>query len=187
MFRSMSKTASAAGSLALAVTVAITGVTITSAPAEARNERVWRHHDRSGHDWRRYPREDRRYYRHHRSYRHGSNGAWVGAGIAGLAAGALIGGALAPQPYAYAPPRVVYAPGVHRPWSRSWLAYCESRYRSFDPRHRHLPRLRRPPARLPLTPRRHRELQAASRRPSSGVAVAASCLAGSASRRQMSR
>ena len=74
------------------------------------------------------------YWRHgyHRYYDRGSDN-WVGAGIAGLAAGALIGGVLAPHytyaAPAYAPPAVVYAPGTS-----DWYSYCASRYRSFDPR-----------------------------------------------------
>lgn len=56
-----------------------------------------------------------------------------GAPLAGFAAGAIIGGALAsqgpyyygPGPY-YGPPAYAYAPG------RS-VAYCESRFKSYNP------------------------------------------------------
>jgi DNA-binding transcriptional LysR family regulator len=101
------------------------------------DRRNWdrRHWDRrwDRRDW------DRRWHRH----RH-RDGGWVGAGIAGLAAGALLGGIIAgPRTYVgpgyynygyYAPPRVVYAPRGYEPWSAAWYSYCEARYRSFDPR-----------------------------------------------------
>ncbi len=72
--------------------------------------------------------------------------------IAGIAAGAIIAGALAgehrrrhynaPRAYYYEPvppPRVYYAPPPRHsyappPWSSEWYAYCSQRYRSFDPR-----------------------------------------------------
>ncbi len=64
------------------------------------------------------------YHRHH-------GGGGVAAGIiGGLAAGAIIGGALAPRPYYYGEP-VYAAPPVYG--DEDWLAYCSSRYRSFDP------------------------------------------------------
>lgn len=97
------------------------------------DRRRWDRDDRHRRDW------DRRWYRH----RHYGGSSWVGAGIAGLAAGALLGGIIAPRAYAgpgyygtgyYAPPRVVYAPRGYEPWSAAWYSYCESRYRSFDPR-----------------------------------------------------
>jgi len=53
-----------------------------------------------------------------------------GAGAAGFAAGALIGGALAP-PYYYGPPAYAYAPPP--PYPGDPEAYCESRFRSYDP------------------------------------------------------
>jgi hypothetical protein len=58
----------------------------------------------------------RPYYRG-RSY---NPGAAAAAGVAGLAAGAIIGGAIASQNAA--PAR-----------GDSWLAYCSAKYRSFDP------------------------------------------------------
>ncbi|WP_315924352.1 BA14K family protein [Mesorhizobium sp. SP-1A] len=102
--------------------------------------------------------DDWRWRRHH----HGNDAAI--AGIAGLAAGALIGGAIASQPsgpayyddpayddyydrpsYVYdrpayvvrrAPVRVVreYYSGGLQPWTRPWYNYCANRYRSFDER-----------------------------------------------------
>ncbi len=92
---------------------------------------------------------------------HGHRGDAIAAGVVGLAAGALIGSALASQPpppprYYYddpigyddgyyerpayvvrrAPVRVVreYDLGGVEPWSREWYDYCSSRYRSFNAR-----------------------------------------------------
>lgn len=76
-----------------------------------------------------YPGEDyAQYYR-----RGGYGGGAVAAGvIGGLAAGALVGGAIASSQ-----PRYGYGPGApvgnvygHDP---EWVNYCASRYRSFDP------------------------------------------------------
>lgn len=93
-------------------------------------------------DWRR---------KHHRPVivQHHNNDA-LAAGILGLAAGAIIIGALSqPQPvyrqrpvtvYDYPPaPRRVYRPEVItydaglEPWSREWFRYCTNRYQSFNP------------------------------------------------------
>ncbi len=95
-------------------------------------------------------------WRHH--HHHGSHGdAAVVAGIAGLAAGALLGSALSqpppPEPYyEYDEPRYVVrrhvvvgrAPvreygrvaygGSIEPWTRDWYEYCSDRYRSFNAR-----------------------------------------------------
>ena len=91
---------------------------------------------------------------HWRHHRHGGDA--VAAGIVGLAAGALIGGALASQPppprdYYYddygepayvvrrrpivvrRAPVVTYRGGIE-PWTRNWYEYCSDRYRSFDAR-----------------------------------------------------
>lgn len=103
------------------------------------------------------------YYPGYYGYRSYNSGAAVAAGVAGLAAGAIIGSALsqptyyAPPPVYYAsPPAVVYAPapvyaappydpslpapsGTYYtsaglvPGSPDWNAYCASKYRSFDP------------------------------------------------------
>jgi hypothetical protein len=130
--------------LAVSVMTAFTGVLpaqafpVAAAPKieaaqpapEVEQVQYWRHGDRrwGGHrsSWNhnryyrgdRYDRGDRyyrgRYYRHH-----GSN---TGAIIGGLAAGAIIGGALAQPRYA-SPPR--YA------GSTSHEQYCYSRYRSY--------------------------------------------------------
>ena len=94
---------------------------------------------------------------HHRRHHH--NGDAIAAGVLGLAAGALIGGALAndqPPPYAdryyddgydrdvvvrpapvrryYAEPQVVYADRYAEPWTRGWYEYCSDRYRTFNSR-----------------------------------------------------
>ncbi|MBI1204670.1 MAG: BA14K family protein [Rhodopseudomonas sp.] len=72
-----------------------------------------------------------------------------GGGVAaGVAAGLLFGGLLGASPYYYGGPPAYYGPPVYYPpgfygpvygpryygGSRSWLSYCFSRYRSFDPR-----------------------------------------------------
>ena len=74
---------------------------------------------------------------HYHYYYRGSGGSALTAGLFGLAAGAVIGRAVA-QPRVYAPPpRVVYvqpAP-VHyapAPWTPDWYAYCASKYPNFD-------------------------------------------------------
>lgn len=86
------------------------------------------------------PHYSKSYYprRHYRVHRHSSGDA-LAAGIFGLAAGAIIGGALAqprtPRYYsvpAYAPRYAAPAYGAPAPWSPDWYAYCASKYRSFD-------------------------------------------------------
>ena len=93
-------------------------------------------------------------YRHH-SHRRDHSDA-IAAGVIGLAAGAIIGGALsqpaqpnviyqAPPPPAYYPPqpqpvyqqpRPIYQPQpVYRgldPWTPGWYDYCSRKYRSFN-------------------------------------------------------
>jgi hypothetical protein len=74
-----------------------------------------------------YRRGYRPYYRERYYYRR-DNGAAVAAGVAGLAAGALIAGAIASQSQAQAsapPPPGVVDPQV--------AAYCARKYRSYDP------------------------------------------------------
>lgn len=59
-------------------------------------------------------------------YRRGGNGGAVAAGVlGGLALGAVIAGANA------APPPVAYAPAYRG--GADWIAYCSSKYRSFNP------------------------------------------------------
>lgn len=96
----------------------------------------------SAHDW-----DHHGYYRHGWHHHHDYGGA-IGAGILGLAAGAVIGGALTPREvyyddyyapppvyyyrsapaYAYDPPVVTYRLGYGH------VARCEARYRTYDPR-----------------------------------------------------
>lgn len=67
------------------------------------------------------------YWHHHHHHHHGGGGA-----IAGFAAGALLGGILASQPnYYYGGPAYAYEPGYSGPGD---VAYCEHRFRSYDPR-----------------------------------------------------
>ena len=61
-------------------------------------------------------------------YRRGYGGAGVAAGIAGLAAGAIIGGAIASQ----AQPAPVYG-GPPPGYEGDAVGYCMSRYKSYDP------------------------------------------------------
>ncbi|MER9330720.1 BA14K family protein [Mesorhizobium sp. M0152] len=93
-----------------------------------------------------------------RRHGHHGDGDAIAAGVLGLAAGALIGGALAndqppsydngyddeyyrevrPRPAPvrryYAEPRVVYNEGYAEPWTRDWYDYCSDRYRTFNAR-----------------------------------------------------
>ena len=82
---------------------------------------------------------DRHYHRHY----HGGGGNAVAAGVVGLAAGAIIGSALAKPRYyepvpVYPAPRRVYVEPVpvyeFEPWTAEWYSYCADRYRSFDAR-----------------------------------------------------
>jgi hypothetical protein len=84
--------------------------------------------------------------RHHRRDRNDA----LAAGVIGLAAGAIIGGALAQQrarpvyrqvpvydAYPDAPPaprrqRVITYSDQVEPWTRDWYRYCSNRYRSFN-------------------------------------------------------
>jgi BA14K-like protein len=93
--------------------------------------------------------------RHHVVRRHHRNNDALAAGIIGLAAGAIIVGALSqpraervyrPRPvyrpapiydtYPDAPPpprRVVTYNDQVEPWTREWYRFCSNRYRSFNP------------------------------------------------------
>jgi hypothetical protein len=116
-----------------AAVVATTLATFSAANADGWNR--WHHHDRGGH----------------------GRGDAVAAGVLGLAAGALIVGALAnqqppppdydydyydrdvrvrPAPIRryYAEPQVVYADRYAEPWTRGWYEYCSDRYRTFNSR-----------------------------------------------------
>ncbi len=121
-----------------AVTAATCGTALLgfgAAPADAQERRlptIQKAYPGEGYTQYRYryarPYDGDRYY-HRRSHRRGDA---TTAGIAGLAAGALIGGAIASaqQPaYAAPPPPYAIAPGG----DADWIAYCSQRYRSFDP------------------------------------------------------
>ncbi|ESR24549.1 BA14K family protein [Lutibaculum baratangense] len=107
---------------ALTLTMAATAVPLTATTADA----GWRGHGYHGH----YRPAPRHYY-----HRRSNDGA-LAAGVIGLAAGALIGGAIASQP---APAPVyreyrdyrAYRPEMSR---ADWDAYCYSKYRSYDAR-----------------------------------------------------
>lgn len=117
---------------ALAVAGALAVAPASAAPvtrgieplASTQNELVqqvqWRRHGHYG---------GRRYYGG-RGYYRGGNGGAVAAGVlGGLAVGAMIGAAAAappPPPAGYYAPAPAYGGG-------DWLAYCSSKYRSFDP------------------------------------------------------
>ncbi len=77
---------------------------------------------------RRYYSEEPRYYydRRPRTYVRRDRGNAAAAGIAGLAAGALIGGAIASQQAQAAAPTYVVP-------DQNAVAYCAQRYRSYDP------------------------------------------------------
>jgi len=120
------------------LSAAVLGTTLATLPAaNAGDWNRWHHHGRGG----------------------GHGGDALAAGVLGLAAGALIGGALAndqPPRYAdryyddgydrdvvvrpapvrryYAEPQVVYADRYAEPWTRSWYEYCSDRYRTFNSR-----------------------------------------------------
>ena len=59
-------------------------------------------------------------------------GEYAAAGVIGLAAGALIGSAIASQPRNV----IIYERPVYgglAPWTPEWYRYCSARYRSFNP------------------------------------------------------
>lgn len=89
------------------------------------NETYSQYYRRGGYYGRPYygrPYYGRPYGPYYRSY---NPGAAVAAGAAGLAAGALIGSAIANQPAAVPAPPGTVSPSV--------AAYCARRYRSYDP------------------------------------------------------
>jgi hypothetical protein len=91
-------------------------------------------------------------WRRHHHHHHRSSSDLLAAGVLGAAVGAVAAGiATTPRVDYYEPvpvyrdppprrvyvapaPRVVYAEGALEPWTPSWYEYCESRYRSFNPR-----------------------------------------------------
>lgn len=114
-----------AASLALSLCVAAAAMSVSTAPSSAapiRNISAMSSlQNGMVHDvrW-------RRYHRHH----HHHHGGAVAAGVlGGLAFGAMLGAAAAAPP---PPPPVYYRP--YYAADDDWLAYCASKYRSFDPR-----------------------------------------------------
>ncbi len=122
----------------LSVAVAATAVSI-AAPANADGYRRYRHHDDRG--W------------------HRGGGDAAALGLFGLAAGVVVGSAIAnsgpryvepeyvePRRYVprgaylegpvddYPPPPRVRASYDLQPWTPEWNRYCSNRYQSFDPR-----------------------------------------------------
>jgi hypothetical protein len=61
------------------------------------------------------------------------HGGWGGAAIGGFAAGALLGSALAAPSYYYGAPGYYYAPDVYAAPDDGAVAYCQQRFRSYDP------------------------------------------------------
>ncbi len=113
--------------IAAALALSVGALTLAGS-AEARDrdrgDHRWRHHDR-----------------HHSS-------APYAAGAFGFAAGAILGSTLSQPRYYYEPAPVYVAPryvapayvqpsyvyAAPAPWTPGWYAYCEDRYRSFNPR-----------------------------------------------------
>ena len=124
MLKSLKK--ALAGFMALAFAAAAMPVMSTSAEAGHRHYRNYGYYNGGYYAPRHYG--GHRYYRKHR------NRAVV-AGIAGLAIGTIIGGAIAQPRYYRTYPSYNYGYGYRpRPWTAAWYDYCASKYRSFDPR-----------------------------------------------------
>ncbi|WP_439814717.1 BA14K family protein [Zavarzinia sp. CC-PAN008] len=85
----------------------------------------YRRWHRNGNRW-----SDNDYQRWYRERHDDDNNDAAIAALFGLAAGALLGGALS-QPAAPAQP--AYSGGGYAPGSQEWYQYCSQRYRSFDP------------------------------------------------------
>jgi hypothetical protein len=121
----------------IAATTAALSMAAASLPATAQAGHKY------GHGYKPYHSKNVFVHKHRRS-----RGDALAAGIFGLAAGAIIGSALAQPRYprhyyggpAYAPaygaPAPVYAAPIYGAppvGSPDWYAYCASKYRSFDP------------------------------------------------------
>lgn len=113
-------------SLALSLSLATMTVSLPAAPASAAPARniaaagLLQQDLAQNVQWRRHG-----YHRWHRRHHGGAVAAGV---IGGLALGAILGAAAASAP---PPPPVYYGPAYA---DGDWLAYCASKYRSFDPR-----------------------------------------------------
>lgn len=100
---------------ALAAPVPSSTATLTSAIASPVTQVRWRGYGWRGYGWRGY--------------------GWRGYGWrrGAVVGGLVLGGVIASQAYRYRGP-VYYGPtGYYGPGYNDWLAYCSSRYRSFDP------------------------------------------------------
>lgn len=133
--------------IAILATAAIATVAVPLSTASADHRRGgWNGHHGGWYDGPRRP-----YYKY-RDYRRDRTGDAIAAGVLGLAAGAIIGGALS-QPRYNEAPRVIYDPNTNyypaapqyrpvtaprysgygiEPWSQEWYRYCSNRYRSFN-------------------------------------------------------
>lgn len=121
------------------LTVAVAATSLTALPSAYAQE-GWRHH---GGGWRHHGGG---WGNHGGGYRYRDRtGDLIGAGVLGLAVGALAAGAatsyepeyyepVRPRRYYVERPRVIYAQRGIEPWTRAWFRYCENRYRSFDAR-----------------------------------------------------
>ena len=127
------------------IALALSGALLMPAvsAAEAGPRHGWNDH-RGGWNHHRNDRRHERRHDRHRDHgkRHKNNaGAAVAAGIIGLAAGAILLGAVN-QPRRAAPASDYYPPAPYpgrvsgygyQPWSPAWYDYCASKYRSFNP------------------------------------------------------
>lgn len=110
----------------------VSGITM----AEAGPRHGW--NDGPRHGWNHGPRYPQQHHKHRN--RNNDAGAAVAAGVIGLAAGAILLGAMsqpsraapAPSYYPPAPYPGTVSPG-YQPWSPAWYQYCANRYRSFNP------------------------------------------------------
>lgn len=96
-----------------AIAISVAALAMAAAPLSAANAQRWHRHHHG-------------YYGHR--YHHHGYGGGAAAGIIGLAAGAIIGGAIAEsqRPREYV--------GSIEPWTQAWYQYCSRSYRSFNPR-----------------------------------------------------
>ncbi|MEX3012006.1 BA14K family protein [Hoeflea sp. TYP-13] len=138
---------------AIAATLAVTVATITPLSQAYSHDRGHRHYHNN--DWGGPKHHNRRHKRHRGPViidKNNNDDALL-LGVLGLAAGALITGAIlsgpanqpaynpGPEP-GYVPPardyyppapQPTYAGGTMEPWTDEWYRYCSRRYRSFNP------------------------------------------------------
>ncbi|MCG7394155.1 BA14K family protein [Microvirga sp. ACRRW] len=118
-------TATLAGAGVIAATLIGFGVSAQAEPAGKPSlPNIERAYPNEGYT--QYYRRGYRPYYGHRHYRRYDGGSALAAGAVGLAAGALIGSAIASQAQAAPPP----PPGTVDP---QLAAYCARKYRSYDP------------------------------------------------------